>query len=496
MCPNGEYFGVFFDGTYVHYTRRFSYTLYYRRGTPLSNGTITWSAAEQTVYTGNSSIYYTLPTISVDSDGCAWVGVGQTNETNYKFLPFIFKNANNDGTWSTASNFPYQLSSTTDSAEWDVQAVSLTTQKVYAIYCRASGGGIYGQLYNGTSWGAEETDLTDGNPVQGWAFNAVNDGDDVYLTYTRAASYHIYCNKRTYGTGWAVDAILVQESAEQYTAPALSIDTATGDLYCFWMRNDTAHVYYKKCVGGEWDADPTDWIDESTDHIKYGMSIAVYYQDNGGFIGVVYVTKLASAYNVKFAYLTMEAPPLTYDFFGSATLTFTITKTIATTFSRAGTASLTFLAETMANFVSGQALSFYGSASLAFIANIFRTFDLTRHGTASLTFTAESIQNLLRTLSFGGSANLAFLTEQVRTLTFSRYGMATLTFTIETLAQGFGTWLNFFGSAPFTFNVHHWTSLVPSLEVIDYGIVALGVAVIALSLAVSTMATRKEPEKD
>lgn len=184
------------------------------------------------------------------------------------------------------------------------------------------------------------------------------------------------------------------------------------------------------------------------------------------------------------------------NFYGSALLTFVSGMSRTFIFNRYGTSTLAFLVESAQNFASVSTLNLYGSASLAFIANVFRTFDLTRHGTASLTFTAESIQNLLRTLSFGGSANLAFLTEQLRTLTFNRYGSATLTFTTETLVQGLGTWLNFFGSAQFTFNVAHWTNLLPSLQVIDYGIVALGFAVIAFALAVTALGTKKEPEKD
>ena len=48
---SGEKFSVFFDGTYVHLafcSGDGGAPIYYRRGTPNSNGTITWSAAEQT----------------------------------------------------------------------------------------------------------------------------------------------------------------------------------------------------------------------------------------------------------------------------------------------------------------------------------------------------------------------------------------------------------------------------------------------------------------
>jgi len=46
----GNFFSIYFDGTYVHYVFGYynvlNYPLLYRRGTPNSDGTITWSKAE------------------------------------------------------------------------------------------------------------------------------------------------------------------------------------------------------------------------------------------------------------------------------------------------------------------------------------------------------------------------------------------------------------------------------------------------------------------
>jgi len=50
-CTYGFKFSIWFDGTYLHYAYSDVSAIYYRRETPNSDGTITWSAAEQTVST-------------------------------------------------------------------------------------------------------------------------------------------------------------------------------------------------------------------------------------------------------------------------------------------------------------------------------------------------------------------------------------------------------------------------------------------------------------
>lgn len=307
-CLYGYDFSIFFDGTYVHCVRYYLYDLIYDRGTPYSNGTIIWTDSSY-AYDGVAGFYYNYPCISVDSNGYAWIGARFYNSTNANRYPYVLKNAHNDGSWVT--DFTYQLS-VTPATTWYVQPVPLTSGKVYAIYC-SEAALPNGKLYSG-SWGSEETDLADyNNNYYGYMFCAVNEGDNVHFTYNRQTTYQIRYNKRTYGVGWGANDVLVNDTMESYSAPALTIDTTTGDLYCFWTRIDTDHVYYKKCTSGTWDASPTDWIDESTDDIQYGYMLNSYYQTYGGYTGLLYVTGLVSLYNVRFDYLTMAVSKAWYD---------------------------------------------------------------------------------------------------------------------------------------------------------------------------------------
>jgi len=306
VCNTGPYFAVWFDGTYVHYILYDNYILYYRRGIPNSDGTITWSASEQTVHSGSSTDKYWYPTIAVDSNGYAWIGALYHNSTGD--YPYVLKNANNDGTWSTDSGFPYQLS--TISTDYYVQTIPLTAGKVYILYCPDNAAPL-GKLYNGT-WGSEESDLADYNfnAYGNYQFSAVSYEDDIHFVYNRETTYQLRYNNRTYGVGWGANDILVQDSMESTSAPALSVNAANDDLYCFWTKTDTDHVYYKKynASTGTWDADPTDWIDESTDQIDSGDLLNSYYQAYGEYIGLLYVTKAVLPYNMKFAYLDSGSP--------------------------------------------------------------------------------------------------------------------------------------------------------------------------------------------
>jgi len=302
-ATSGGSASVFFDGTYVHYARRWPYNIYYRRGLPNCDGTITWSAAEQTVYSGDDSDDYRNPMIVVDSGGYAWIGVRHYDGTHW--CPYVFKNANTDGTWSTATGFPYQLS-TTDDPDWRVSIVPLTNLKVYVIY--ANYGSVpLGILYDG-GWGAEENDLADYPIWGGRAHSAVNKDDDIFFVYLRSTSpQQIRYNFRDYdGTpNWTGD-ILVQEGE---TLPVLAINKAKNELYCFWSDKPTAeHIYYKKCVAGTWDTDPTDWIDESTDHLAEWGKLSCYYKDYDFKIGLVYMTKTSSPYNIRHEWLPALHP--------------------------------------------------------------------------------------------------------------------------------------------------------------------------------------------
>jgi len=299
---------IAFDGTYVHYTRgtfATTYDVFYRRGIPEANGTITWSAGEQTVDNGVAGDYFDYPTITVDTNGYAWIGA-YNDQVGGDDFPVVFKNANNDGTW--ALDFLFELSAI-DDTEWRVIPVALTGGRVYVVYFR-DGDPILGRMYD-AGWGAEENDLADFDVAFSFRFqvSVIANGDNVSLVYNRETTNQIRHNERVFGVGWNATDNLVRDAVTGVTTMALAYEPNNGTLYCFWLNVTTDHVYFKKFSGGVWDVAFTDWLDESVDDIASELELNSYDMTYGSSIGVCYTTKLAQPFNIRFAFLEIPLPP-------------------------------------------------------------------------------------------------------------------------------------------------------------------------------------------
>jgi hypothetical protein len=304
---SGEEFSVWFDGTYLHYAYAGGGSIYYRRGTPNSDGTITWSASEQTVSTTYNRAYY--PMVSVDTAGYVWIGYVDYSGTYY--YPYVIKSGNNDGTWGTTpSGFPYQLSTTSD-LTWRVSVIPLTSGKMLAVYA-CGDATVRAQRWTGSGWGSEVS--TTSAIFYGYMHSAVAQGDDVHLTFLKYLPNDILYVKYTYATNSFGTETTLVAGATGYSAPVLSIDPSTNDLYVFaatkttnqpsgWTAN---HIYYIKYTAstGQWGS-WIDWINESTEGLTYHDLLTCFYRAYNNYIGLTYMTKTTSPYNVKFAFLTV-----------------------------------------------------------------------------------------------------------------------------------------------------------------------------------------------
>ena len=245
--------------------------------------------------------------MTVDSGGYPWIGYDNYSDSTGYCFPYVTKSSTNDGTWSTASGFPYKPS--TEAGQYRMcfcTVILLTSSKVYCIYGHYNYP-LKGRLYTGT-WGAEEAVSTSNiqsgpAPVSDY-HSAVALGDDVYVTLLVTSSNNIVSVKRTYGTGWGSE-VTVQSAVTSTSAPVLSGNPANNELYVFWAGSPTAnHIYYKKYRGGSWDASPSDWINEGT--LPDNQGLTCFYQSYGSRIGLAYRTKAGNPYNIKFAYLTLN----------------------------------------------------------------------------------------------------------------------------------------------------------------------------------------------
>jgi hypothetical protein len=312
----GPNISIFFDGTYVHYaansTGSYPYesALYYRRGQPNSNGTIMWSANEQTVTTTYNQV--SNPHIGVDSSGYVWIGYRDySNGTCY---PYVIKSGNSDGTWGTTPDgFPYQLKDTL-MLTWAVSPVPLTNAKM-AVFFTGHNSGSYVEpvrvrVWNGSSWENEAT--TTSINYHSMFHSAVAEGDDVhvvFMKYVAANPLEIVYVKYDYATNSFGSETSLQSGIPQldngtdYCAPVITRDAARNHLYVFWGFYPTfAHIYYRKWNSSSWET-RVDWLDESADSFIGDHTWSSFYESNEGFIGLLYQTKTSAPYNIKCACL-------------------------------------------------------------------------------------------------------------------------------------------------------------------------------------------------
>jgi len=300
ICPggHGQSFSIWFDGTYVHYVKgpQGIGEIKYRRGKPNPDGTISWSAPEQTAFSSRKELYVYECYICVDTEGYPWIGYrwGYDGAGRY---PNCTTSSLNNGTWQTAPGFPYQLS-TISTGDWICSIVPLTNRKVYAIYLPA--GAVRGKLWDGTTWRDEEV-ITTAGIVRRFAHSVVTHNDDIHLAFLQGPpTYNILYFKRTYGIGWG-DQEIIETSQTSTSYPVLSIDTTTGNPYCFWGTSDI--IYYKKCINEKWDSTPTTWISEPN---LIEETVTCFYQAWNAKTGVIWTQGNQSPYNIRFSYVEMS----------------------------------------------------------------------------------------------------------------------------------------------------------------------------------------------
>jgi hypothetical protein len=249
--------------------------------------------------------------VAVDSNGYVWIGYYDYTGTYY--YPYVIKSGNNDGTWGTTpSGFPHQLS-TTSSTAWRVSVVPLTGGKMLVVYTRGSET-IKVKSWDGSAWRTEVATTSTIGPA--YLRSEVANGDDVHIAFQDTA-YNLRHAKYVYSTNSFTNEVLIASGFSSITGvhPAISIDNA-GKLYVFWATKysgypsgSTAHhIYYQTSTdsGATWSS-MVDWINEETDTLTT-VVVNGFYKQYGSYIGLTYLTKSVSPYNVNFNFLTIVPP--------------------------------------------------------------------------------------------------------------------------------------------------------------------------------------------
>jgi hypothetical protein len=279
---------VVYDETYAHYTAAATW-IYYRRFTLNSDGTVTYSAGEQTVVGTGSAKY--APSIDVDTGGHAWVAYNDGGNQAW-----CSKNSKMDGTWTHTTGFPYQPFSGANAGNLPIVR-ALTNGDVYIVYPRTGDTIVRGKYYTTatTTWSGEETVFNSNhNGVFG---SLITFGSDVHYADVEVTTLNIRHAVRT-GGAWSAKKTI---EASGNSMPTLSRDRVS-TVYCFYTKTD-GHVYYRKYVAGAWDAAATDW--ENDGPISATAKLALTRDGITGRISVAYVKGNANPYSIRFDLLNV-----------------------------------------------------------------------------------------------------------------------------------------------------------------------------------------------
>ena len=281
---SGENVDVFLSNNgYLQAFYRSNNALFYRMGTPKSDGSITWvTPSWQLVFnalivgkvSGTCDFYATT-----DSNNFPWVSWGYVQEPIRSFnvsdtKMYVWKNAFNNGTWQTASGFPQNVGTGNYTNDF---MVPLSNGKIYVLYFLDNPpytGQIYGQLWNGTAWEPQETCTTSQvyeqyfGGFESWDRTAIADsGDNIHLVFL-STSLNLVFVKRTMSGGWSSETI-IQGNCGSFSSP--SFNTYNGNTRLFWI-NDSTTICCKKYVNDAWDSLPTVVVNETDAEIAIGTT--------------------------------------------------------------------------------------------------------------------------------------------------------------------------------------------------------------------------------
>lgn len=174
----------------IHYAVHRGTNVYYRKGKPTSDGTISWYNSEQIAKDSGAA---RVDAIQVDSSG--YVYIAYSNPAANYANPYITKGSINAGSWSTESGYPRTLGT---GIYWlnDVTLQAMDNNKMYAIW-GDNGTKSVGNYYDGATWaqhtfpneldsygtGRHFTDLyADGDTLHYICHNHNQSPDELYYT--------------------------------------------------------------------------------------------------------------------------------------------------------------------------------------------------------------------------------------------------------------------------------------------------------------------------
>jgi hypothetical protein len=294
----GHRMGYWFDGTFVHYAHcdaQPGESVTYRRGTPTRDGAIHWST-EQVAYVVPASNNVMYPKVITDALGRPFIAFmiydGGFNQAPYDAV--VTASSRSDGSWQTATGFPYVLVRDNTTAYPDPVGAPLASGGTFWVYNKnLPDDTYYGRPWDGEAWGPEER-VTEWHARDG-LYNLVADGDDLHLSF---AGGIVRYRRRDHRAGWGEE-LIVTGGGRGHTAITL---VAPGDVIISWLSDVNDTIVSRELVGGAL-RDPVVLVDESARGLadpQRGINLNGLVSAGRFRSAVAYTTGSSPPYELKF----------------------------------------------------------------------------------------------------------------------------------------------------------------------------------------------------
>lgn len=282
--------------------------LYYRRGTPNANNTITFDSTK----TISSSHYFEYMNINFDSNGYVYVAYGNASDSG---RPYACKNSDNTtGAWVTDAGFPYNLNNT---GNWAlrIQIAVLENNNVHFVYRHQTtppSTFLWAKLYcaNNGTWNTKNraSNLFCGAGGHTVTYSITVVGNDTYLAYIRfdATRYFTFHNYTT--LTWLKDAggeFGLGGGSGGFDLCSDALNQRVWFLGMIAVDNDKLNITYY---------DVTDEIFYDQEIIDEGVTLNAQYfsgtpmVDSFGRMGLAWVQTVNPPFVLRYAWIS---PPLT-----------------------------------------------------------------------------------------------------------------------------------------------------------------------------------------
>jgi len=281
---------VWFDGTYMYYMAAFGAAITFRRGVPESDGTITWSAAEQTALAAGTNY---SPQPVVDSSGYPW---GWAHQSGWSGV--IPKSDTNDGTWSMEAGFPAYYPPVSAGFKKGVLS-PFSGLKMMVTYQNATPSQIKARLYD-AGWGGEENASTSNAQYATTSVCSDRVNDIVHAAF--AVAYGAGLRKMMYikrvAGVWSGEETVALGEPNDVMVAAIALDlTGRPVISTLWGMNELR--VFRRDAAGVWDQTIYTLDVNGRGDDEFCNFICEERPGSGG-LGILYQEKAASPYDLKF----------------------------------------------------------------------------------------------------------------------------------------------------------------------------------------------------